>query len=650
MRKVTPLLLAALSIFPLSVTVSAASFGSGVKEIIPLIIPDMNTAMAFLLGILVFSVVLCIVAGVNSRKSCKKPVSPAVAAIVYISTALVLLVCLISGMICRQTYTAPQPQVNTPVSTEKSDDVQVFAPDADVTEEPTEEETVAPTEDPRLSFAPAMTDLSNPANWEVGWEIIVNDEIVESYTREEEISFGEGEDYFALPGIATFRGNNYRNNATYGTAEVTNKTLTKVWSHGVGVYNKWGGCAWTGQPLVVQWDDETKSIMNLYDSKKNKDGLVEVIYATLDGNIHFYDLADGTKTRDPIFMGMNFKGAGALDPRGYPLLYVGSGIYNGNKAPRMYVVSLIDGSILYEYGNKDPFAGRNWSAFDSSPLVDAETDTLIWPGENGLLYTIKLNTEYDKTAGTISVTPDTPVKTRYSTAVSEERYLGYESSASIVDKYLYVSENGGMFYCVDLNTMELVWAQDTKDDSNSSPVFEWGEDGTGYVYTAPSLHWTATKSAGSITIYKLNAQTGEIVWEYTRDCVTVTDVSGGVQSTPLLGKDGTDLEGLIVYVIARTPGSYDGVMIAFDKETGEVVWEMDTKNYAWSSPTAFYTDDGRAYITITNASGKIRLVDGATGQVLYALGLDQTTEASPVIFGNMMVLGTREGIYGIKIS
>ena len=57
-------------------------------------------------------------------------------------------------------------------------------------------------------------------------------------------------------------------------------------------------------------------------------------------------------------------------------------------------------------------------------------------------------------------------------------------------------------------------------------------------------------------------------------------------------------------------------------------------------------------MAFVNASGKIRLVDGATGEVLYALGFDksQTTEASPVVFGNMMVMGTREGIYGIKIS
>ena len=504
--------------------------------------------------------------------------------------------------------------------------------------EPTVPETAAPTEPPVI-FAPAMSDSSNPENFGITWEIFEGETALETYSRPEPISFGEGDDYFALPGIATFRGNNYRNNATYGTASVSSGTLTKVWSHGIGKLDDWGGCAWTGQPLLVQWDEETKSIMNLYEKKKAKEDLVEVIYATLDGRIHFYDLADGTETRDAIKIGMNFKGAGALDPRGYPLLYVGSGLYTHNKEPRMYVISLITGEILYQHGNLDPVMLRNWSAFDSSPLVDAETDTLIWPGESGVLYTIKLNTVYDKAAGTISVSPDEPVKTRYSSSYSESgRYLGYESSVSIVDNFLYVSENGGLLQCIDLNTMELVWAQDTKDDSNSSPVFEWGEDGNGYIYTAPSLHWTAEKDAGSVSIYKLNAQTGEIVWKISRDCVTVKDVSGGVQATPLIGKEGSSIENLIIYIVARVPKAYDGTMIAIDRETGNVVWEISTRNYAWSSPVAFYTEEGKAYVAFVNASGKIRLLDGATGEILSSLGLDQTTEASPVVFGNMMVL------------
>ena len=483
------------------------------------------------------------------------------------------------------------------------------------------------------------------------WEIIVNDEIVESFTREEPISFGYDCEYFALPGVATFRGNNHRNSPTYGTANITQGKISRLWKYQIGMFNDWGGCCWTGQPLVVQWDDETKAIMNLYKDKKEKDGLVEVIYAKLDGYIHFYDLDDGTYTRDPIRIGMNFKGAGALDPRGYPVLYVGSCLSVGIKDPRMYAISLIDGSILWQFGNNDKFSERDWFAFDSSPLEDAETDTLIWPGEDGLLYTIKLNTEYDKAAGTFSINPDTPVRTRYSSVYSEEkdRYLGYESSACIVDEYLYVSENGGLFHCVNLNTMELVWAQDTKDDSNSSPLFDWGEDDRGYIYTAPSLHWTQKNHKGVISIYKLDAQTGAINWTHEMECETHDGISGGVQSSPLMGKKGSDIEDLIIYTVGRSPTAWKGQLVALNKHTGEVVWQASTGNYTWSSPVALYNEDGKSYIFLGNASGVCRLVDGATGELLDTVDLDQTIEASPVVFNDTVIIGTREGVYAFRI-
>ena len=399
-----------------------------------------------------------------------------------------------------------------------------------------------------------------------------------------------------------------------------------------------------------------KQIMNLYPEKKAKEGLVEVIYATLDGYVYFYDLDDGSYTRDKLWVGMNFKGAGSLDPRGYPLMYVGSGDYASGKTPRMYIISLIDGSILYERSGSDSFTLRSdWSAFDSSPLVDAETDTLIWPGESGILYTIKLNTQFDAAAGTIIIEPEETVKCRYTTSRSGsgKYWLGYEPSAVIVDRYLYISENGGMFFCIDLDTMELVWAQDTKDDSNSTPVFEWDESGeTGYIYTAPSLHWTANGSSqGNLSVYKLNAKTGEIVWEYKYDCHTVSGVSGGVQSTPLLGKDGTDLEGLIFYSIARTPNAYNGVLVALDTETGEVVWEKSMDNYTWSSPTAVYGESGKSYIVICDSVGNVSLLEGSTGKVLSTVNIGSNVEASPAVFGNIVVVGTRgQKIYGLKVE
>ncbi len=531
-------------------------------------------------------------------------------------------------------------------------------PDSTVDSTPsTETEDITPVS----LFKPQMTAVSNPANWGIRWEIIENGAITHTYNRETPITFGAPEDYFALPGVATFRGNNYRDNAAYGTATVKEKTLSMAWTANStklpgGI---WEGSGWTGQPLVVKWDDATKAIMNLYENKKTKAGLVEVIYATLDGHIYFLDLDDGTPTRDAINMGMCFKGSGALDPRGYPLMYVGSGDENiEGKRPRMFIISLIDGKVLYEYGHNESLSYRQdndrWCAFDSSPLVDAETDTLIWPGESGLLYTFKLNTNYNQSAGTISIQPDAPVATRYLAGRSNQdtRWLGYEASANIVENYLYVSENGGLFYCVDLNTMELVWAQDTVDDSNGSPVFQRISDTEGYIYTAPSLHWTQNSSAqGSISIYKLDALTGQIVWEKPFNVHTVDGISGGVQSTALLGRAGSSIENLVIYTVSRTPDKKSGVMVALDTATGNEVWSMNMDYYTWSSPVSLYTENGTAYIVVCDTAGKAKLVEGTTGQVLSTLDLGGLVEASPVAYENTLVVGTRaEKICAINVN
>ena len=527
----------------------------------------------------------------------------------------------------------------------------------ETTTEPTTETTTVPTEPP-IVFAPQKTSSSDPANWGITWEIFRNGEAVTNFERSEPITFGAPEEYFALPGISAFRGNNYRDSATYGTASIREKTVETLWTSDTKSLDNWTGSGWTGQPLIVKWDETTKGIMNIYPEKKAKTDLVEVIYATLDGHIYFLDLADGSYTRDPVNVGMCFKGAGSLDPRGYPLMYVGSGDSHGGKQPRMFVISLITGGILYEYGHDDPLSLRkdndSWCAFDSSPLVDAETDTLIWPGENGLLYTIKLNTSYDTQAGTISIRPDAPILNRYNTSRSSESkyWYGFEASANIVENYLYVSENGGMFYCVDLNTMELVWAQDTKDDSNCSPAFQRTAEDQGYVYTAPSLHWTKdAESKGTISLYKLDAMTGEIVWEVPYQVYTVDGVSGGVQSSPLLGKPGTGIDGLIIYTISRTPYIGSGIMVALDTETGREVWRMDMNLYAWSSPVAVYDHGGKAYVAVCDSGGNLFFVDGSDGTLLDKINLGSLVEASPAVYEDMLVVGTRgRKICGVKVK
>lgn len=538
--------------------------------------------------------------------------------------------------------TAPPTDASTEPPTEQPTDAPATVPTEPPTEPPTEAPTEAPTEPPFT--AKSMAD-SDPASWNVEWDVIVDGEITESYTREDQIFF-EDTQYLAFPGVASFRGSNYRQDASYGTAEISSESLDLIWSKSVGYVEKpeWGGCCWTGQPLVVQWDAETKAIMNMYEDKKAKEDLVEVIYAKADGYVHFFDIDDGSATRDPLYIGMAFKGSGAIDPRGYPILYVGAGLNRGSAVQRIYIISLIDGSTLYSRSGYEPLAKRSWCAFDGAPLVDAETDTLIWGGENGILYTFKLNTQYDKAAGTLTMEPDEPVMTRYSDSYKEKgRDSGYESSVTCVENYLYVGDNSGMLQCVDMNTMDIVWVQDMVDDINATPLFDWGEDGNGYIYSGPSMDFSGYST--DIPLSKIDARTGEVIWSHTMTAINGGDVPGGVLASPILGRAGTNMEDLVIFAVGKSPNAWKGQVVAFNKNTGEVVWQFETNSYMWSSPVGIYTEDGKGYIFQADASGRCYLLNGATGEKEDVINLERTVEASPVVFGDKIVLGSRSSMY-----
>ena len=49
--------------------------------------------------------------------------------------------------------------------------------------------------------------------------------------------------------------------------------------------------------------------------------------------------------------------------------------------------------------------------------------------------------------------------------------------------------------------------------------------------------------------------------------------------------------------------------------------------------------------------GYMQLVDGQTGTILYEFSLGSNIEASPAVFENTVVVGTRgQLIYGVKIK
>ena len=518
-------------------------------------------------------------------------------------------------------------------------------PTAAPTPTPTPEPTPTPVGLP--DFEPHAVEGTEPENLIKSTAIMVDGEVAEEYENQYDILFDLPERYAQIDGVITFRGDNFRSGAAYGTANVSSKSLSVVWKNSTGGLAdsdgfSWTGSGWTGQALIAKWPEATRKNMTaMYDWAREKKDLVEVIHATLDGYVRFYELSTGEKTRDPLFLGFNFKGAGALDPRGYPILYVGAGVDSSAKgSARALVVNLLDNSVMFEFGKNDGFADRGWYMFDSSPLVSADTDQLIYPGESGILYIIHLNTKYDEANGTLSVDPDNIVKWKYKgTRTGSKYWLGVESSAAIINHYAFLADNGGNLMCLDLNTLKLVWVQDILDDTNCSPVVSI-EDGHPYIYISTSFHmgWRSSSKA-EIPIFKIDAETGEIVWKTSYECYTVSDLSGGVQGTIAVGKN--KLSDMIFVPVARTPGAGSGTLVALKKDNGEKVWERETSVYSWSSPVDFYDKDGNGYLAYCNTGFNLYLIDGKTGDVLDQMNLGGNIEASPVVYNSNIVVGTR---------
>ncbi|MBQ1281146.1 MAG: pyrrolo-quinoline quinone, partial [Oscillospiraceae bacterium] len=326
-----------------------------------------------------------------SRKSILMLALLAAAALVLVILAIVVF-----------TSDAPEEPEALPEVTEEA---AAAAPEVSGTLERPEEPALP--EEPVITysnFEPHAAQSTEPSAHITETAVQVGEETVENYSASDVITFGLPGDYAKIDGLLTFRGDNFRSGSSVGFAEdMETKTFGESWSSPVSTLvapdgNVWTGCGWTGQPLIVNWPKETRAIMNMYDWAKEAEELVEVIYPTMDGHIYFMELETGEPTRETLDMGYTFKGAGSIDPRGYPVLYVGAGYRSMNGEGRVFAISLIDFEILFTFGNADEFELRDWPCFDAAPLVDAETDQLIYAGENGILYIVKLNSSYDETA------------------------------------------------------------------------------------------------------------------------------------------------------------------------------------------------------------------------------------------------------------
>lgn len=457
--------------------------------------------------------------------------------------------------------------------------------------------------------------------------------------------------YTEVEGVLTFRGNNYRTAPAYGTIDIKDFTIKKLWSVKSEAKGIWGGgSGWTGQPALVKWHQDVKKIMNIDDKFKNDEEFVEVIIGSLNGKIYFIDLKSGEQTRNPIDTGSPIKGSVSVDSRGFPLLYVGQGIKEKEDFGfRLY--SLIDQKQLFLQDGEDEEAPREWPNFDSSALFSRHEDTLYVGGENGLFYKLKLNTVFKSEEKIIDINPEVY---RFKYERSDEgndaanSNYGIENSPAAWENLIFFADNGGLIKAIDTELNE-VWTVENNDDTDATITLDI-EEGEPVVYTGGQVDKQGDQ--GIARILKIQGKTGEILWEKSYKAFNKDGPSpsnGGLLGTNIVGKH--DLKDLVIFTLCRTPNKNDGMMVALDKTTGDEVWKWVMPTYAWPSPVDVYDKNGKGYIIQTLRNGTMCILEGITGKILGETSIDTYIEASPAVFNNYIVIASRNGyIYGLELK
>jgi outer membrane protein assembly factor BamB len=329
---------------------------------------------------------------------------------------------------------------------------------------------------------------------------------------------------------------------------------------------------------------------------------------------------------NPINVRNPIKGTAMLDPLYPHLLYVGHGV--AAERPWGCMTFNIQTGQQIQFFKEDSKAWRRWGAYDSSPL---RVDKFVFrPGENGTLYKWYIQNDTILLHSTLRYT-------------CKGKAPGMEASMTVYKNYGYTADNHGNILCTNLNSLQPVWHYYNHDDTDASLVMEVDEDAdsTPYLYSGCEVDYQG--SNGFCYLIKLNAIDGSKVWERKIPCKKIPRgekfTEGGIFATPLPGK-GNCSDRLYICCITNTP-AHHGDFMAIDKKTGEIIYSTHLDWYPWMSPISFLNENNEEFIVAGDTQGKLYLINGKTGEIIYKNKVALNFESSPAVRGNSFVLGSR---------
>jgi outer membrane protein assembly factor BamB len=433
-----------------------------------------------------------------------------------------------------------------------------------------------------------------------------------------------------VAGLTTFRGNASRN--YYGEGPLPKEpeilwrypatgAMCSLSSEGAET-REWCGTGWTGQPNVVEVD-----------------GVTQVRFGAYDRAVHILDGETGEELYSPFVTGDLIKGTVTSDPDGFPLLYTGSRDNNYR------VLSLDRGPVpvelfaLHASTAPQPMWNDDW---DGSGLVI--DDYLLEGGENSWFYVVKLNRRYGPD-GLVRVNPK--IKAMIpgfdDQLLSElgDGEVSIENSVAFRDGVVYFANSGGLVQGWDMSEIldggdrfRRVFRFWTGEDTDASLVL----DDDGYIYVASELERYSARGQSVGQLMKLDprARNDPLVWSLPIPGRPEDKVAGGIWSTPALG-------GPALFATTNT-----GRLLAVDRSTGAIAWELELTEPAWSSPVVI----GHKLL-VGDCSGSLRAFSirnplAGPPRELWSVDLPGCIESTPAVWKGRIYVGARDGgFYGI---
>ena len=200
--------------------------------------------------------------------------------------------------------------------------------------------------------------------------------------------------------------------------------------------------------------------------------------------------------------------------------------------------------------------------------------------------------------------------------------------------YAYFGDKEGILQCVNVNTLETVWAVDTGDQIEATAALDMNEEGDGVaLYVGNTI---AKVRKGVASFFRYDALSGKKLWQFdVPDLSYDSNDPVGVYASPVVGQQ--NVSDLVFFTATSGSGA---TLYALHKADGSVAWSAPLDSPTESSPVAVYNSAGDAWIIQGVADGRLFMLEADTGRLLDTLQLDGSLRASPAVYRDVLIIST----------